>query len=356
MKNLWVFLPIALTEFLNRYLVTWGESSIYIYAYEFTQCILWPLIALFAVKLLSRKSQKTLLWGMIITFIIISITTLLGNIETPGASKLLTNGDFAADEPLLVTIYKMQNIGDYGMIYTIVTLIPLLFAMIKKCSFKRVKIIYFAIICLFLITIYYSQFTTALVIAVATTLFCIIMQRSSKSIKRIIIHTIILFIICLPLFEIVLYFVAKNVAIEDIAQRLTELSIVASGRSLESGSDFGGRLWLWGHSLNTFFNNFFLGCYHLGKNAAAPMIGKHSFCLDFLACLGVIGLALLILMFKKLYILYVKPYSQTGMYSYLIVIYCISTLLSITNTLIITLPLVFFAPLMVEVYYNSTPK
>lgn len=340
-------LPIYIIPFLNMIAVNRASIPIVNLLYVLFQWFAWPLLGAFVIENLTFRSQKILLWGYLLCILITACTTIYGCTLFPGASRAMANGDFAVNETGLVSIYRSMNIGNFQYIYTSVLIIPLILCL--SDHYKRK--IYYILVALLIFTIYKTEYTTALLLSVISTLFLILpISKNTQTAKKWLISILLIAVVSLPLIGEIMNSIASVIGSEQIAQRFSELSVSLSGQQLNEDSDFGTRLFLWKKSIMTFCENFFTGIYFITDiNDMHQYIGGHSFILDSLARFGILGFLFIVWMFKRLYKIFILPYNKRPEYIYLLTVFLLNIIQCIINTISIEFVFVFLIPLLMSV-------
>lgn len=339
-------IPIFIVPFLNTIAVNGGRIPLVNLMYVVFQWLSWPLIGYFVVDKLTSKSQKIAFWSFVACFVITALTTSYGCSIFPNASRAMANGTFAEMESDIVTMYRSMNIGSFQFVYTLVLMIPVILC----CNLSVFKNRYwgYGIIGLFLYTIYQTQYTTALLLAVVSTAYLVLpISHNPKTARKWLIGIVAIFFVSLPIIGDLLSFFAGIIGSEQMSQRFSELSLSISGQQLDEDSDFGTRLYLWNKSLTTFFSHILTGVYFTTDIASASKyVGGHSFILDSMARFGIVGLMLVIWMFKKLYKLFVKPFNNRNDYIFVFTAFVLNIVQCLINTVSIEVVFVFLMPLV----------
>ena len=339
-------IPIFIVPFLNLMAVNGGRIPLVNLIYVIFQWLSWPLIGFFVVYKLTAKSQKIAFWSFVACFVITALTTSYGCSIFPNASRSMANGFFAEMNPETVTMYRSMNIGNFQFVYTLVLMIPVILCC-NRSVFKN-RYWGYGIIGLFLYTIYQTQYTTALLLAVVSTAYLVLpVSHNPKTARKWLIGIVAVFFVALPIIGDLLSFFAGIIGSEQMSQRFSELSLSMSGQQLDEDSDFATRLYLWNKSLTTFFSHFLTGVYFTTDIAnASKYVGGHSFILDSMARFGIVGLMLVIWMFKKLYILFVKPFNNRNHYIFFLTAFVLNIVQCLVNTVSIEVVFVFLMPLV----------
>lgn len=352
-RNLGLILPIYILPFLNAYAASWGNTPMINLVYLILQWFVWPLVAFFSVKNLSVKSMKIITLSFLLCFSVTAITTYMGCLQFPDAARIQANGNFVENNPDIVAMYKSMNIGGFIFVYTTVPMIPLLLYSYKTEMFNKWLLLAFII--LLSITIYKSQYATASLLVLTSLLFMLLpLNLTSKNIRKRIFITCILAVLCLPALSLCFEFLANNVESEILSQRFQELSLFShSEKTLDSDSDLGERLQLWTSSFRGFLEHPITGCYVLGKTETLKWLGGHSFILDAMCRFGILGLFLIVLMFKRIYNLFLLPYKHHPIYVYAYIAYWINVVQCLLNPTTAEIILIFLLPLFVVISSSS---
>lgn len=342
-----LMVPIYIVPFLNLIAANRGNIPLVNLLYVLFQWFAWPLLGIFVAENLTLKAQKKLLWVYLLCISITALTTSYGCTLFPSASRAMANGDFAENEIEVVSMYRSMNIGNFQYIYTSVLIIPLVLCL---SNYHRKKICYL-ITALLLFTIYKTEYTTALLLSVISTLFLISpISKNAQVAKKWLVPILIITLLSLPLIGGIMNFIASEIGSEQISQRFSELSMSLHGQQLEEDSDFGTRLFLWSKSIKTFFENFFTGVYFTTDvNDTHKYIGGHSFILDSMARFGILGFLAIVWMFKRLYRIFILPYGKRPEYIYILTVFLLNIIQCMINTISIEFVFVFLIPLLMSV-------
>lgn len=268
----------AITIFLLLvYLGEWKQRET-VYSFFLSRFLFWAGL-LFVTGLKDIEERETLIIGktFLILVIITMITTLVGNILHPNASRELALSITEIE-------YIRQNIGGYGFVYGIVVFFPYTIYMLKTRSRKH-KIVPLIMVVLSFLLCIFTEYSLAIIIT--TTIFMIEILRSIR--KRSLLLLVLLFFIAV-------FLIRKN--IEDVLIVLQEKSLdsnlisvaerIQSIRELFFGSTYSGNVLLrrdkYYMSIDIFLENPIIG--NLG---ADNKLGGHSEILDILAASGLIG-------------------------------------------------------------------
>ena len=272
------------------------------------------------------------------------ITTIVGCIENPNAARTLaTVSSSDADS----YTFDMKNIGGYGFVYIMVLLYPVLILSYKT---KRIRLLPTIIMTtVILATVIYSEYTTALLLFVATT--ALFFTRRSLSGRGIVIVTILVILFLLFFTEAIADFLRwlGDISGSDaIASRLDALAGGAEG--LEASED--NRIELYRMSLEQFFAHPLFGTVF----ASYRTNGGHSFILDNMAQYGIIGGIVMYSMYKRVFIRFFMPFKDKPGFGYVIWTFIQVIILSLVNTGMFLEVLCSFAPLLFFWIYGTETR
>lgn len=312
-----VLLPFVLWMFLelfakNQSLIDWGYSSMLSLA---------PL--LFGVLLMKESGPKVVRFLAVvlaISVLVTLVTTIIGSVIYPDATRYLATVE--SDDPLLRT-YSYINLGGYGFIYTCVLLYPaVIFA------YKQRKLhLAFAIIAsvLVLVLTLNSGYTTAFLLWMATTaMFFLPRNLNKRGVLILLLVTILAIVLFFTVFSAGIKSLSKLIDNEDISYRLEALSGGSEG--IRASED--DRISLYEMSIDSFIKSPLLGGILKGNVKA----GGHSFILDFAARYGLIGVILLVIMYRLIYVRFFKPFERVQGYGFILWMFLQTLILSTVNT------------------------
>ena len=331
-ESVLVLLPFVLwmlLDFLTKdqQLLLWGYSSMLMLA---------PM--LFGILLMKESGPKVVRFLAVVLAIatlVTIVTTIIGSIVYPDAPRYLATVD--SDDPLLRT-YNYINLGGYEFVYTCVLLYPLVIFAYKQKRLRLVWAILAAVLVLALAL--NSGYTTALLLWMVTTAtFFLPKKLNKRGVLFLLIVTILAIILFFTLFSTGIKSLAKLIDNEDIAYRLEALSGGSEG--IRASED--DRISLYELSLKAFFKSPLFGNI-LGKKS---INGGHSFILDFAAQYGLIGIILLIVMYRLIYVHFYKPFERVQGYGYILWMFLQTLILSTVNTGMWINILAWFIPLSV---------
>ena len=323
----------ALTYFYNRStIIMWGYQTLLfwlpvILGYYFTQD---------KTRILGSYSRI-----IILAIVVTMVTTIIGCIQNPNAARILASVNSGDVESYT---YDMMNIGGYDFVYIMILLYPVLILSYKT---KRIGVIPTIVIAaVILATVIYSEYTTALLLfLVSSVLFFTKRNLSSRGIVVITIFAILFALVFSNFLSGFLNWLSDLLGSETLGMRLKSLAGGAAG--LEQSED--ERLKLYGMSLNTFFTNPLFGNIFSRYRSD----GGHSFILDNLAMYGALGGALMVFMYKNIFQRFFQPFKDKPGYGYIVWTFIQAIILSFVNTGMWLEVLCLFAPLLFYWIYGT---
>ncbi len=339
-KYLSVLLPFLfynLLSFVNN------SDSIVMWGYRVLLSMLPIMLGFYLVK--ERTFEVKNFAKMVLVFFAITfITTIIGLILFPNASRELAS---LASSSADFTKYSIYNVGGFEFVYAVVLLYPLLILAYKRRKINLFFTIVIAVGILFLTLL--SQYTIAFILfMMSSCLFFLKKDIGWKGITTFSIIAIILIIVFNNFISAFFTFLGDNVGSEIMAERLYAL---AGGREGVEAMD-GNRLYYYLTPLNEFIENPILGKFISGGGGRG-----HSGTLDTLAKYGMIGLLLMIWMYRYVFTFFYKPYSKQSGFGFIVWFFVQSILLSTLNPGFWFNVLCLFAPLiLILIFDNAKPK
>lgn len=267
------------------------------------------------------SDQKTLILDLYIVLeTFTSITTIVGLVQNPEASRMLALYDSRYSE-----LYYAMNIGGYIFVYCAVIFFPLLFYKFRYDRKKRFFYLFSLIINSIMIIL--SQYT----IAILLFFVCIALLLYSRN--KII--SIVMILAMLPVLVI-----GNDIAIT-ILQWIRGLGFLSNSYSLLTRIDelivilrYGGlvgdslgRANVYQMSINAFIQNPISGGLFNPQK-----LGGHSAIFDYLGATGILGFFFFVLLLHRHLKLITRIYNHTKSYGYIIMSFFIFILISIVNT------------------------
>lgn len=332
-ESILVLIPFVLWMLLELFtksqsLVLWGYSSMLMLAPV--------LFGTFTMKETGPKVVRFFAVLLAITVLVTMITTIIGSFVYPDASRYLATVE-TSDDPLLRT-YNYINLGGYEFVYTCILLYPAVIFAFKQRKLHLVFAVAASVLVLFLTL--NSGYTTAFLLWIASTAtFFLPRNLSKRSVLILLVVTILVIVLFFTLFSSGLKSLAKLIDNEDIAYRLDALSGGSEG--IRASED--DRVSLYEISLNAFLESPLIGNILDGGGRN----GGHSFILDFAAQYGLVGVVLLIVMYRLIFVRFYKPFERVQGYGYIFWMFLQVLILSAINTGMWLNLLCWFLPLSV---------
>ena len=341
-ESILILIPFVLWMVLelftkNQSIILWGYSSM---------AMLAPL--LFGMLLMKESGPKVVRFLVIVLAIAVLITVLsttIGSIFYPEASRFLATVE-ESDNPQL-RFFNRINIGGYEFVYTAILLYPAAIFAYKQKKLHLVFAVIAAVLMLFMSL--NSGYTTALLLWLATTATFFFPRNLNKRwVLILLVVTVIVVVFFLPFFSPGIKTVAKQIDNEDISHRLTALADGSEG--IRSSED--DRIALYELSFTSFLKSPLFGNV-LGTGGGN---GGHSFLLDFAAQYGLVGIVLLVVMYRLIFVHFFKPFERTPGYGYILWMFLQTLILSAVNTGMWINLLCWWIPLSVTAILQTSRK
>lgn len=331
-ESILVLLPFVLWMLLefftkNQSIIEWGYSSMLLLA---------PV--LFGVLLMKETGPKVVRFLAIflaLAALITLITTIVGSVIHPDAARYLATVE--SDDPLFRT-YNYLNLGGYEFVYTCILLYPAVIFAYKQKKLHLVFAILAAV--LVLVLALNSGYTIAFLLWMATTAtFFLPRNLNKRSVLILLLITIFAIILFFTVFSAGIKSLSKLIDNEDISYRLEALSGGSEG--IRASED--DRISLYELSFDSFLKSPLFGNI-LGTGGGN---GGHSFILDYAAQYGLFGIALLVVMYRLIYVRFFKPFERVQGYGFIFWMFLQTLILSALNTGMWINLLCWFIPLSV---------
>ena len=317
-KYFFILLPFILWKLLiflvsRPSLIEWGYSSLY----ELAPILIGYVI----VYRMNWKNQNFFSIVLMVALIVTAITTTIGLQLFPDAARFLATVA-SSDDPEFILL-NMINVGGYDFIYSIILAYPILIYGYKIRKIPRlVMIISIPLMLFFVIS---AGYTTALLLFMISSLLLFFKKNISPRFIIVLLVCVLLFaVIFFPLFSLLFKFLSDHISNKLISERLL---ILANGREgFETTDD--KRLELYWISFSSFLKYPLFGSIF----SKGVRVGGHSFLLDTIAHYGVLGIALLVWMYRKMYRMFYRPYRKTIGYGYIFWMFLQVMILSLVNT------------------------
>lgn len=282
--------------------------------------------------------SKIILAAIIVT----AVTTIIGVIRFPEASRILATIATSDDEQNL--LFGWNNIGGYEYIYICVLLYPVMILAYKLRKIGRVAFL-FMFLLLFILVIF-SEYTIALILIMITSFLYFAGKKTNAG--QLLLIGIVLFAL-LFLFQSVvnsfLLWLADTLGSDTLGERLTAL---AGGVNGLEGSE-SNRIALYQASIDAFLERPIFGNTFNGFSVG----GGHSFILDTLANHGILGGITIVLLYRNIYKVFFVPFRRQEGYGFVLWTFVQTIILSMVNTGMWSMVIGMFVPIFLSQIYNT---
>ena len=307
------------------------------------QVLLFLLPACIGFYLVTNRCFVELHTVLLVTIIMLTcVTTTIGCINNPNAARVLATTATSQDPTAI--IYDWQNIGGYGFVYSTVLLYPF---MILAFKMKKLHI---AFVVVFTALIYYmviqASYTYALMLLMMSMLLFFI--KRDITLKRFIL-LMVGFVLVVLLFR-----VAIAALFSWFGELIGNQSMVDKVNAAFLGKDAvdnfdDDRGALYQLSVDLFLKHPLLGSLAGGSKVT----GGHSFILDSFALYGLLGGALLVLMYVGIYRTFFLPLKGKPGYVIIFWAFMQPIMLSVINTGMWLDNLCLYTPLLACAIYGG---
>ncbi|MEN6316041.1 MAG: hypothetical protein ABFD25_17535 [Clostridiaceae bacterium] len=311
-----------------------------------------PMLLMFYMLYNNKRSLiKIIVVVALLAYIITALTTYLGLLKYPDAARILATIENSKD--ISAVKFGSLNIGGFETIYSIVILFPLIICLFKN---RKIPLIIFIVItALILLCIIQSQYATAFILFVSSTVLIFAgKELKGNKVWYLIVITALLLFIFKSQVAFLLTYLANNVQSSTLRERF--LFLANSLKGIENESDVGNRIDLYMMSINSFLKYPLSGAYLFSRSST----GGHSFILDTLGQFGMIGGAALFTFFRQIYIKLYLPFKEKQYFGYMIwsfILYIVLSILNPTGFLIVLGLLVpGIAYILQDGKYRTSPK
>lgn len=314
-----IFCFLLLFSYIQYRAIWFGRTDMLAKVYG--NILVWiPCIITLVMKdLVEPKFLRKLLYVSEGMFAFTAITTMKEFIVNPFAARELATWSSEYD----IIGYQIRNVGGFDFIYSLTLSLPIIISLIKND--KKNSLTHSVILILFIMCIYKSQYTMAIIFSV----IIILLSLSNFSPKNMFIYItggIIVFIFSKEILGDFILILSRKTQYDFVAFRLEQLASLLKGTSMSGNHD---RLDLYLKSIRAFFKNPIIGVnlikYEYGR------IGGHSFIFDLLGSAGLLGFSyfvtLFLYFFRKIFLIG----KNNKNYAYVIIAFFIFILLSCFN-------------------------
>lgn len=269
-------------------------------------------VASYVFYIFSQKSFERVLYIFLLLYFIVIIITFIGTtfiyMQEPGILRMIQGGLNDGDSTL-ASIYAKYGVESYQMGHALPCLIPITIYVIKETTSSLIRIISALFLCIVVLLIYMSTATTSLLISIVLILISFLCSENrARNIGVIVFGTCFTFYLLNN--HDLLGSLLDNFDFEPgstYAGKVDDFQDYATYG--EAGRQTEGRLSLYKGSLDVFY------AYPILGSDDKTNIGGHSFFIDRLAMLGLLGVVPLFIYLYK-YIQYVLGllYGNTRIY------------------------------------------
>lgn len=277
-----------------------------------------------------------------ILFFITIITTIIGSVRNPDASRILATVKSSQDPESLK--YLWQNIGGYNFVYSFVLLYPCVILAFKLKKLHIGFVIGF-VVAAFALVINTGYSLALMFVMVSTLLFFIKKDLSLKKFLLVLIGFILIVILFRTAIAALLTRLGGVLGNEGMMEKINVLFL--GKESVENFDDSRDELYLL--SLKTFLSNPVFGTGFIGGRGS----GGHSFILDNLALHGLLGGGLMVWMYQKIFKVFYLPLSKKPGYAIVVWAFMQAVLLSVVNTGMWLTNLCLYVPVILAALYGG---
>ena len=314
---------LNVTELIYMFCSNVDFMSIALSLYGELQTFLFGWIALWYISYGNKTKTKNLLYIIFAFYVITAITTAIGNLRHPGASRMLATS-LREYNVSLYNQYVSENIGGFSFIYGLMMVMPLVIYMMKK---RKVNLLLATAGLIFAgAAVVCSEYTTALIVFVANMPLLLFKGLTTKKIILLIVICIIVMAIASTVIASAIDEISELFSSQTISSRLKYIAATLRGEDnlsdIEGSSD---RMTLYKKAWDEILESNFLG------NWGATDGSGHSMMLDTVVKYGVLGIALIAIMYGFIYKFAIYPYRKKEYYPYFVWVYLISIFLAALN-------------------------
>lgn len=348
-KYIALVLPFSLFMIIDYcYSLIGGESQpVYLFAYGLAQEIMWPLILFAIYKYQDIGFAKLLLGAIFLCFFVTSITTYIGCGIFPGASRELA-AIYTDKDLISLSLYQNMNIGGFEFIYSLVLLIPLLVLIIRKPQNSFIyRYLSIAVLVWLFFVVIRSEYSFAILCSFLALLSFLVYERVKTTKIILLLVTALLIVSVRDYIGDILVQASSFFDSNVVSNRIEDLGHVIQGNFATSESaDIETRQDLYSTGWKAFLSSPIWG--------TGEVKGGHSFVLNYMGKYGLIGMALVLFLYKKIYDFSIKTYKNTTLYNFLVVIFLFQILMSFFNPKILYPIFTFILPLFSYVYSTNS--
>lgn len=331
-------IPIFGLIILDIVRVIWKGGDLLLELYSALQLIILPTAALSLWIIANPKMIRRLLYFQLMLWGITAVTTYLGCMEFPLASRSLAQS-LRSDNPQLYGLYCMLNIGGFQVVYSLVLCVPFMILSLKKNVLNKIFCLVF--IYVVFLAIRQSEYTTALIMLFLSFLLFFMPKKFDKKMFTV--------IVVFGIFAIwygtnylgdFLLSVSEEVESASVSSRLESLGYLFNGDRYSGNGidDLESRQDLFMKSIEIFKKYPILGSWN------PRLVGGHSLLFDTMGKYGIIGIMAYVIMYYNIYILFIKKNREDN-YGYVLFNFLLAIGLGILNPHVMYYYVLFFMPI-----------
>lgn len=288
-------------------------------------CMQTAILPLLTHYLFRKKNINCIIYIFLI-FCFVEITTGISTIIACSVDPTLARMDYGtlrAENPALYAYRMNLNVGDYHTTYGFTAMLPIVVVFLKNARFlphsNHVRLFCLFSYIIMIYTVYSASYTISLIVCCILALTIIFPSKISKPFFYVsIIFALLCYFALQSFIPPLLNYIAEILDSDIMSARLYDLadSLNFGANTARADSDFNLRMLCYEKSWNSFINNPIFGSLDYKQS------GGHSFILDNLGLMGLIGFMLLIIMLKTIwnrYIVVFKRYKWFYYYGYALI-------------------------------------
>lgn len=336
-------LPVYSVSILQivLYVFTGSFSAVPMYVYGVLQVLILGCTAMYVIDNHGYKGAKFIVYFIIVAFVITAITTYFGCITYEHPSRYMA----AHSSGMLYELYTKSNIGSFSFAYQLVLINPLIVYLTKE---KKIPFIIGIGVILFIgIVLIEMEYTSAVILYIVSSIFLLSGKLTKKKIVAFVVIICLLIVFGSEFLGSVLDKIASAIDNPIFSSRLQYLSGSLTGTDVGNISESGDRLARYMRSISIFFDTWTLGNW-TGNS------GGHSYIFDTIAVYGLLGILAIIIMYRRIYTLYIRPFKNTTIFPYIYFVYLMGIFMAVINPKPFPFIFIFVIPLFsyVETYFE----
>lgn len=307
-KNFTSLLPIIMVSVMEfaDYIIDASMSSVPLFIYGELQQLLYILVVLKYMQYNKKMNIQRLFNIVVCLYVITAITTIIGCVSNPEASRLLalgTSTDFYVH-------YTKLNIGGFSFVYELILLTPLFIYMLKR---KRInRFLGIALVVLIGIVAIVSEYSTALLLYVFTIVVLFFIDVTPRKIISIGVIGMLSIVVFAPILSEIISTLSRLVNSEIVSERLDYIAATLMGNTAVESIAGERRLALYAKPLQAFAESWGIGLW------TGQASGGHSFILDNIGCYGYTGILVIVIFLRGVFKMFLRPYREKDYFGYMI--------------------------------------